>query len=149
MKCPSCGCIDTKVVDSRPTENEAIRRRRRCVKCGYRFTTYETYEVDEKMRLIVIKKDGTMQMFDRNKILIGLLQACYKRPVTKDTIIHTAMDIEDELVARGSNEVTSDEIGQLVMEKLRRIDDVSYVTFSGIASATMVFGMDERSEIAL
>ncbi len=132
MKCPSCGYYDTRVVDSRPTENEAIRRRRQCRKCGYRFTTYETYEVDEKKRLIVIKKDGTMQMFDRNKILIGLFQACYKRPVTKDTIIHMAADIEDELMARGGNEVTSDEIGRLVMEKLRSTDDVSYVRFASV-----------------
>ena len=132
MKCPRCGFSDSKVVDSRPTEGTGIRRRRECLQCKNRFTTYETYDLANNVPLVVIKKDNSLQLFDRNKILTGLLQACYKRPVTTAQISAIVDEIEAELKNTLKTEFRSTEIGHLVMEKLKELDDVSYVRFASV-----------------
>lgn len=132
MKCPICGYADSKVVDSRPTDGAGIRRRRECLKCKNRFTTYETYEISNTEPLVVIKKDNSLQLFDRNKILTGLLQACYKRPVTTAQINKIVEEIETELKNTLKTEFKTSEIGRLVMEKLKVLDDVSYVRFASV-----------------
>ena len=132
MKCPQCGFIDSKVVDSRPTEASGIRRRRECLNCHYRFTTYETYEISNTAPLVVIKKDNSLQIFDRNKILTGLLQACYKRPVTTAQINQIVDEVEAELKNTLKTEFHSRDIGILVMDKLKKLDDVSYVRFASV-----------------
>ncbi|MBR6512539.1 MAG: transcriptional regulator NrdR, partial [Clostridia bacterium] len=116
MKCPFCGFEESKVIDSRPTdEGERIRRRRECIKCAKRFTTYE---VIESVPLIVVKKDKSREQFDRNKLMAGLLRACEKRPVSLQTIEECVNDIESSLQNSLDREVTSDKIGELCMEKL-------------------------------
>ena len=130
MKCPYCGCEDSKVIDSRPTvEGERIRRRRECTKCGKRFTTYE---IIETVPLIVVKKDGTRESFDRVKLFNGLLRACEKRPVPVETIEKAVTDIESSLQNSLEKEVTSGKIGELAMEKLKDIDEVAYVRFASV-----------------
>ncbi len=129
MKCPNCGYSESKVIDSRPSENSTIRRRRECLSCSKRFTTYETIQTEP---IIVIKKGKTTELFDKNKIISGLMKSCYKRPVSKDDIINIANEIENELSNSMSNEVTTDDIGIMVMERLRRIDEVSYVRFASV-----------------
>ena len=120
MKCPFCGCEESKVIDSRPTdENERIRRRRECVQCGKRFTTYE---VIEDVPIIVIKKDKSREVFDRNKVLKGMLRACEKRPVTSTELENAINEIEATLQSATDREVTSVRIGELIMEKLKDID---------------------------
>ncbi len=131
MKCPKCGFTDSKVIDSRPGDN-SIRRRRECLSCQFRFTTYETYELDDSSSIVVIKKDKTLQIFDRNKIMTGLLQACYKRPVTREQLIALVNDVETAIRNTLKNEVTTKEIGNLVMERLKEIDEVSYVRFASV-----------------
>lgn len=134
MKCPRCGYPKSKVVDSRPTDSGGIRRRRECEcsTCKNRFTTYETYELSNTEPLVVIKKDNSLQLFDRNKILTGLLQACYKRPVTTAQINRIVDEIETELKNTLKTEFRSVDIGRLVMEKLKELDDVSYVRFASV-----------------
>ena len=133
VKCPNCGYSESKVVDSRPTENYAsIRRRRECLNCQARFTTYETYELSETTPLVVIKKDNSLEIFDKNKILNGLTKACYKRPVTKEQISAIADDVEKELENSLKNEFKSTDIGIMVMERLKQIDEVSYVRFASV-----------------
>ena len=130
MKCPYCGCEDSKVIDSRPTdEGERIRRRRECTKCGKRFTTYE---IIETVPLIVVKKDGTRESFDRVKLFNGLLRACEKRPVPVETIEKAVTDIESQLQNSLEKEITSGKIGELAMEKLKDIDEVAYVRFASV-----------------
>ena len=127
MKCPYCGYNESKVIDSRPvTENNTIRRRRECLSCGKRFNTFEMIET---VQIIVIKKDGSKELFDKNKLLGGLLKACQKRPVKTEDIV---ADIESELLSTMKNQVTTQEIGEMVMEKLRKIDEVSYVRFASV-----------------
>ena len=130
MKCPYCGCEDSKVIDSRPTdEGERIRRRRECTKCGKRFTTYE---IIETVPLIVVKKDGTRESFDRVKLFNGLLRACEKRPVPVEVIEKAVTDIESQLQNSLEKEITSGKIGELAMEKLKDIDEVAYVRFASV-----------------
>ncbi|MBR5976544.1 MAG: transcriptional regulator NrdR [Clostridia bacterium] len=130
MKCPFCGFEESKVIDSRPTdEGERIRRRRECIKCAKRFTTYE---VIESVPLIVVKKDKSREQFDRNKLMAGLLRACEKRPVSLQTIVECVIDIESSLQNSLDREVTSDKIGELCMEKLKNIDEVAYVRFASV-----------------
>ena len=130
MRCPVCGCEESKVIDSRPTdENERIRRRRECVQCGKRFTTYE---VIEDVPIIVIKKDKSREVFDRNKVLKGMLRACEKRPVTSTELETAISEIEATLQSATDREVTSVRIGELIMEKLREIDEVAYVRFASV-----------------
>lgn len=129
MKCPVCGETNSKVIDSRPTDSE-IRRRRECVSCGRRFTTYE---VHEKVPLIVIKKNGTKQFFDRSKILSGLDKACYKRSkITPEDMDRIITEIEVDLRNSFQTEVHTSEIGRRVLEKLRDIDEVSYVRYASV-----------------
>ena len=129
MKCPVCGNTESKVIDSRPTDSE-IRRRRECTSCGRRFTTYE---VHEKVPLIVIKKNGTKQFFDRSKILNGLDKACYKRSmITPADMKRIITEIEVDLRNSFQTEVHTSEIGRRVLEKLRDIDEVSYVRYASV-----------------
>ena len=132
MKCPKCGYTESKVIDSRPTDTSGVRRRRQCLKCGYRYTTYETYERVKTAPLIVIKKDNSLEIFDKNKILTGLLQACYKRPVTTAQLNVIVDEVEEELKNTLKTEFRSSDIGLLVMEKLKALDDVSYVRFASV-----------------
>ena len=130
MKCPFCGYGESKVIDSRPTdENERIRRRRECIQCGKRFTTYE---IIEDVPIIVVKKDKSREVFDRNKILKGMLRACEKRHVTIDDLETKINEIETALQSSVDREVTSAHIGELIMEKLREIDEVAYVRFASV-----------------
>lgn len=130
MKCPFCGEQESKVIDSRPVEDgSVIRRRRECLGCGKRFTTYERIE---SLPILVIKKDGRREMFDREKIVRGLLKACEKRPVPREKIEEIASEIESEFRAEGRKEVTSKEIGEKVIEALKEIDKVAYVRFASV-----------------
>lgn len=130
MKCPFCSYFESKVVDSRPTdEGQAIRRRRECIKCGKRFTTYEKIE---EVPLIVVKKDGTRESYDRNKLLNGIIKSCEKRPVSIDTIENIVDEIEKNLYNSLQKEIKSEEIGEMVMNKLKDIDEVSYVRFASV-----------------
>jgi len=128
MKCPFCGYPESKVIDSRPAE-DTIRRRRECLSCGKRFTTYEFIE---KLPLVVIKKDGSRQTFDKMKILNGILRACEKRPVTMDEIQRMTDEIEQEIQNSLDREVPTSRIGELVMEKLKATDEVAYVRFASV-----------------
>ena len=130
MKCPYCGNPDTRVIDSRPADdNTSIRRRRSCDECGKRFTTYEKVET---IPLIVIKKDNNREAFDRSKIEAGVLRACYKRPVSAEDIKRTVDEIELEVVNREEKEIPSNLIGEIVMDKLKLLDPVAYVRFASV-----------------
>ncbi|HOA55447.1 MAG: transcriptional regulator NrdR [Acetivibrionales bacterium] len=130
MKCPYCGFVEDKVIDSRPTEeNSAIRRRRECNRCMRRFTTYEKVE---SIPLMVIKKDKTRQPFDREKLINGLLRACEKRPVSVDTLEKLADEIELQILNSLKREITTNEIGEMVMARLKDIDEVAYVRFASV-----------------
>lgn len=127
MKCPVCGYHDSKVVDSRPiTEGNSIRRRRECLACQKRFTTFEMIEA---VQIVVVKKNQSKELYDRNKMLAGLLKACQKRPVNADEI---ANEIENELQNSLTTEITTKELGELVMEKLKKKDEVAYVRFASV-----------------
>jgi len=130
MHCPSCQASGTRVIDSRDLENgSTIRRRRECETCGHRFTTYER---PEGARLLVIKRDGSRQDFERAKVLGGLMKACEKRPVTLARLEEAADDIEAQLRARGDGEVTSKEVGRLATDALRGIDQLAYIRFASV-----------------
>ncbi|MHB1377643.1 MAG: transcriptional regulator NrdR [Candidatus Humimicrobiaceae bacterium] len=130
MKCPFCGNLDSKVIDSRLTEdNESIRRRRECEKCAKRFTTYERLETQP---IMVVKKDGTRQPYDRNKILGGLIRACIKRNIGIETLEKIADDIELEIRNSTSFEITSEGIGDLVLRRLKNLDKVAYIRFASV-----------------
>ena len=130
MKCPYCSYKESKVVDSRPTdEGERIRRRRECLKCGKRFTTYE---VVETVPVVVIKKDRSRETFDRNKLLNGLLRACEKRPVSLDTLEKVVDEIQNTLQNSLESEVPSSRIGKYAMDRLKDIDEVAYVRFASV-----------------
>ncbi|MPM88589.1 Transcriptional repressor NrdR [bioreactor metagenome] len=147
MKCPFCGFEESKVIDSRPAdEGERIRRRRECIKCGKRFTTYE---IIESVPIVVIKKDKSREVFDRQKLFNGLLRACEKRPVTTEEIDKAVDEIELTLQNSLDREVTSIKIGELAMEKLKEIDDVAYVRFASVYRQFRDINtfMDELSKI--
>lgn len=130
MRCPSCNHLESKVVDSRPTEDgSSIRRRRECLKCAHRFTTYERLGDSP---LIVIKSDGSSEAYDRNKLFRGLLIACAKRPVSSATLEHLIDRIEAELRNRSTNEVKSTELGEMALAQLAEVDDVAYVRFASV-----------------
>ncbi len=130
MKCPFCAYEESRVIDSRPTdEGERIRRRRECLKCQKRFTTYE---IIENLPVIVIKKDNSREVFNRDKVLGGLMRACEKRPVSIDMLEHIIDDIEANLQNSLDREVTSEKIGELVMDKLKEVDEVAYVRFASV-----------------
>ena len=128
MKCPVCGYTESKVIDSRPSEEgSSIRRRRECLSCQNRFTTYEKIET---LPLLVIKKDRTRELFDKNKLLSGIIKACHKRPVTMEQMEEVATEIEAELQNSLTREISSQRIGVLVMDKLKSLDPVAYVSFA-------------------
>ena len=130
MKCPFCGDQESKVVDSRHSEDGmSIRRRRECFNCQRRFTTYETVEI---LPIIVVKRDNSRQPFDRNKILNGMIRACEKRPVSSDDMENVVRDIEQIIQNSLEREVTSERIGELVMERLKPLDEVAYVRFASV-----------------
>lgn len=130
MRCPYCDFYESKVIDTRPTdEGQAIRRRRECIKCGKRFTTYEKIE---EIPIVVVKKDGNRQTYDRNKLLNGILRACEKRPVSLDTIEDVVDDIEKNLYNSMEKEITTVNIGEMVMNALKDIDEVAYVRFASV-----------------
>ena len=130
MRCPFCGCEESKVIDSRPTdEGERIRRRRECISCQKRFTTYE---IIESVPVIVVKKDKSREVFDRNKLFNGMLRACEKRPVSIETLEIAINDIEAVIQNSLDREVSSEKIGELVMDKLKDIDEVAYVRFASV-----------------
>ena len=130
MKCPFCGYSESKVIDSRPTdEGERIRRRRECMNCAKRFTTYE---IIESVPIIVVKKDKSREAFDRNKLLGGMMRACEKRQVTIETLEKAVDEIEANLQNSLDREVTSIHIGELAMDKLKDIDEVAYVRFASV-----------------
>ena len=129
MKCPFCGKDNTKVIDSRPTDDSAIRRRRQCDACGKRFTTYEKVET---IPLIVIKKDNNREQYDRAKIEAGVLRACHKRPISANDINKLIDEVETEIFSREEKEIPSDEIGEIVMDKIKDLDDVAYVRFASV-----------------
>ena len=130
MKCPFCGYSESKVIDSRPAdENSSIRRRRECLSCGKRFTTYETVE---SLPMVVVKKDGSRQSFDRRKVLGGMIRACEKRPVPLADLEKIAEEIEQDLQNPMEREVSTETIGEKVMERLRNVDQVAYVRFASV-----------------
>lgn len=130
MKCPFCGYADSKVVDSRPTdEGNSIRRRRECLSCGSRFTTYETVET---LPIVVVKKDSSRETFDKSKVLSGLVKACEKRQVPLSRLEKAVADIEQSISNSLVREVKSEHIGELAMEQLKSIDEVAYVRFASV-----------------
>lgn len=130
MKCIYCGFEDSKVLDSRSTdETNSIRRRRECLKCGRRFTTYETVET---VPILVVKKDGSRQPFDINKVKSGMIKACEKRPVSIAQIDEMALDIEKQIQNSLRQEIPSQEIGEMIMQKLKAVDEIAYVRFASV-----------------
>ncbi len=130
MRCPYCDFQESKVIDSRPTEEgNAIRRRRECIKCGKRFTTYEKIET---IPVMVVKKDSSREPFNRTKIMNGILRSCEKRPVAMDDIEMVVNDIETKIMNSLEREVTTGTIGEMVMERLKKLDEVAYVRFASV-----------------
>jgi transcriptional repressor NrdR len=130
MKCPFCGHVESKVIDSRESKKGiSIRRRRECISCARRFTTYEKIE---EIPYMIVKKDGTRQMFDRQKLLRGLLKACEKRPIPVNKLEEIVEEIESRLQERPEKEMKSSDIGALVMERLKDLDKVAYVRFASV-----------------
>ncbi len=130
MRCPYCGYLESRVIDSRPAEEGAtIRRRRECLSCQKRFTTYE---IMERLPLVVVKKDGSRQTFDKQKVVNGMIRACEKRPVSVSEIQRLADEIEQELQNSLDREISSERVGELVMDKLKELDEVAYVRFASV-----------------
>ena len=130
MKCPFCGYSESKVIDSRPAdEGSSIRRRRECLSCGKRFTTYETVE---SLPMVVVKRDGSRQSFDRRKLVNGMLRACEKRPVSVAQLEKIGEEIEQELQNSLEREISTEHVGELVMDKLKGLDEVAYVRFASV-----------------
>lgn len=130
MKCIYCGCTESKVIDSRTSEDgDTIRRRRECLNCGKRFSTYEKIE---GVSLAVIKKDGSRQAFDRNKLILGLMRACEKRPIGMKQLEKLVDSVENKIYEMQRREITSEEIGELVLARLRDLDAVAYVRFASV-----------------
>ena len=130
MKCPYCGYSESKVIDSRPAdEGSSIRRRRECLHCQKRFTTYETVE---SLPMVVVKKDGSRQSFDRSKVLHGMIRACEKRPVSLAKLEEIAIEIEQELQNSMDREISTEAIGEQVMSRLKDVDQVAYVRFASV-----------------
>ena len=130
MKCPFCGYTESKVIDSRPAEEGAtIRRRRECLACGKRFTTFE---IIERLPLVVVKRDGSRQSFDKVKLINGMVRACEKRPVSLQTLEQIADEIEQELQSNLEREIRTVDVGEMVMERLKDIDEVAYVRFASV-----------------
>lgn len=147
MKCPFCGYTESKVIDSRPAEESTtIRRRRECLECGKRFTTYE---IIERMPLVVIKRDGSRQSFDKVKLINGMVRACEKRPVSLKQLENIAEEIEQELQGDLDREIKTEEIGEMVMKRLKSLDEVAYVRFASVYRSFKDINtfMDELSKL--
>ena len=147
MKCPFCGYTESKVIDSRPAEEGAtIRRRRECLDCSKRFTTYE---IIERMPLVVVKRDGSRQTFDKVKLINGMVRACEKRPVTLSQLEKIADDIEQELQSNLEREIKTVDVGEMVMNRLKDIDEVAYVRFASVYRSFKDINtfMDELSKL--
>lgn len=129
MKCPYCGKENTRVIDSRPTDDSSIRRRRQCDECGKRFTTYEKVET---LPLIVVKKDNNREPYDRGKIVAGIVRSCHKRPISMKQINDMVDDIEGQIFNMGEKEIPTTTIGSIVMDKLKDLDEVAYVRFASV-----------------
>ena len=129
MKCPYCGKENTRVIDSRPTDDSSIRRRRQCDECGKRFTTYEKVET---LPLIVVKKDNNREPYDREKIVAGIVRSCHKRPISMKQINDMVDDIEGQIFNMGEKEIPTTTIGSIVMDKLKDLDEVAYVRFASV-----------------
>ena len=130
MKCPFCGHMEDKVIDSRPAEDgSAIRRRRECLSCSSRFTTYEKVEL---LPLLVIKKDGTREVYSQEKLLGGLMKACEKRPVSSEQLTQIVTFVENQIQNTTKREISTNEIGEMVMQQLKEIDEVAYVRFASV-----------------
>lgn len=129
MKCPYCGKENTRVIDSRPTDDSSIRRRRQCDECGKRFTTYEKVET---LPLIVVKKDNNREPYDREKIVAGIVRSCHKRPISMTQINDMVDDIEGQIFNMGEKEIHTTTIGSIVMDKLKDLDEVAYVRFASV-----------------
>lgn len=129
MKCPGCGFAENKVLDSRPTDGGAIRRRRECLQCQRRFTTYERIE---EVPVMVVKKDGSRQVFDRTKVLNGVMRACEKRPVSFEEMEKLVRAVESGVTSAADNEISSAKIGEMIMDGLRELDEVAYVRFASV-----------------
>src|SRR5699024_7022855 len=147
MKCPKCYHTNSRVLDSRPFEDgDAIRRRRECERCGFRFKTFER---KEETSLIIVKKDGTRQEFNRDKLIRGLMRACEKRPVTIEEIEQVALEVEQEIRNSEQPEISSQQIGEMVLDRLSEIDEVAYVRFASVYRQfdNINFFLDELKEI--
>lgn len=129
MKCPYCGKENTRVIDSRPTDDSSIRRRRQCDECGKRFTTYEKVET---LPLIVVKKDNNREPYDREKIVAGIVRSCHKRPISMKQINDMVDDIEGQIFNKEEKEIPTTTIGSIVMDKLKDLDEVAYVRFASV-----------------
>jgi transcriptional repressor NrdR len=129
MKCPFCSFKETQVIETRESAEDITRRRRECLKCKRRFTTYER---QESVQIRVIKRDGNRELFDREKLKRGFLKACEKRPVPMEKIDEMVLDIEKRLLGKGKQEVNSSDIGELVMQKLKKLDAVAYIRFASV-----------------
>lgn len=129
MNCPYCGKENTRVIDSRPTDDSSIRRRRQCDECGKRFTTYEKVET---LPLIVVKKDNNREPYDREKIVAGIVRSCHKRPISMTQINDMVDDIEGQIFNMGEKEIPTTTIGSIVMDKLKDLDEVAYVRFASV-----------------
>ena len=129
MKCPYCGKENTRVIDSRPTDDSSIRRRRQCDECGKRFTTYEKVET---LPLIVVKKDNNREPYDREKIVAGIVRSCHKRPISMKQINDMVDDIEGQIFNMGEKEIPTTTIGSIVMDKVKDLDEVAYVRFASV-----------------
>lgn len=129
MKCPYCGKENTRVIDSRPTDDSSIRRRRQCDECGKRFTTYEKVET---LPLIVVKKDNNRELYDREKIVAGIVRSCHKRPISMKQINDMVDDIEGQIFNMEEKEIPTTTIGSIVMDKLKDLDEVAYVRFASV-----------------
>ena len=129
MKCPYCGKENTRVIDSRPTDDSSIRRRRQCDECGKRFTTYEKVET---LPLIVVKKDNNREPYDREKIVAGIVRSCHKRPISMKQINDMVDDIEGQICNMEEKEIPTTTIGSIVMDKLKDLDEVAYVRFASV-----------------
>ena len=130
MKCPFCGHLEDKVIDSRPAEDGAsIRRRRECLSCASRFTTYEKVEI---LPLLVVKKDGTREAYSQEKLMGGLLKACEKRPVSSEQLTSIVTYVENQIQNTAKREISTNDIGEMVMQQLKGIDEVAYVRFASV-----------------
>lgn len=148
MKCPFCSANNDKVIDSRAAEGGmSIRRRRLCLNCGKRFTTYE--HVETQIRLTVVKRDGTRVPYNREKMLSGLERACYKRPIAREVLEDLVGEVEEDLFKLGEREINSEEIGNMISEKLRKLDQVAYVRFASVYKQfrTVSEMMEEMQEV--